>query len=253
MNLREAIGERELHHYTTYTSLEDILKDKYLEMKSYPGTPKGTSQLATVRKSMANKENLSNLSGGTEGGVKIIIDASKLSDTVRGAKVKTVAEFPVAYGSMLRQDFGKKNEKNFNKILKELKSIVEKYPVLLKKVEFRKTTTVHLKDLYGAKPYSAMKTFLKKWDIEQGINLIINTYRRYKAHLSEREGEERITLKRKDRLNTKLPLNKKYIKIELTKPYEARKFYKKKMKEVIVNNQELFVKNEFYKELMKGE
>ncbi len=252
MNLREAIGERELHHYTTYNSLEDILKDGFLKLSYYEGTKDGESQLSLVRPGMVNKENLSNLSSGASGGVKFIIDASKMSDNVRGAKFKTIAELPVMFKRQIEQMVGPSNKKNINKIMKELMSMLKTYPSYFS-ITPSHSTKEQVKKYYGDRAYKEVEKFIEKWNIKMTAPMsVMNVAKRYYKHTKEREGEERLTLKKKGMLHAKLPLNTKFMKIELTKPYpDMGDFYKRKMAKLIEKNKNLFVMNDIYKDIVK--
>lgn len=256
MTLREAIGERELHHYTIYHALENILKTGNLRLRDYVGTPKGTGQLATVRPSMISKENLENLSGGSNGGIKIIIDASKASDAVRGLKVKTIAELPLMFKEQIEGKVGKRNRNNIQKIMKELLSMLKIHPSLNSYLSTHETKE-KTKEIIGDKAFDAVKEFMDKWNIKltQPAELI-NTAKRYRRYVKEREGEERLTIKDtgRNKKHSFLPLNKKYIKIELMKqPNKAaglNKQYMEKLVRQMKKHKDLFIKNDIYKDII---
>ncbi|RLD64476.1 MAG: hypothetical protein DRJ01_00620 [Bacteroidetes bacterium] len=251
MNLKEAIGERELHHYTDYNSLESILDDGFLKLDYYEGTKDGESQLSLVRPGMVNKENLKNLSSGATGGVKFIIDASKMSDTVRGAKIKTIAELPIMFKRQIKSMMNYGRGKDVDKMLKEMETLSKKYPKLTTTLLPSGTTNEEMKKYLGDKTSAELNKFMYKWDMDKYPTTFLNAYRRYRKNSREREGEERLTLKSKNRLHARLPLSTKFMKIELTKPYQADKFYKEMLAKKIRKNKNLFVMNDIYKDIVK--
>lgn len=254
MNLREAIGERELHHYTKYVFLQNILKAGALRLNKYVGTPKGHGQLATVRPSMITKENLENLSSASDGGVKFIIDASKASDAVRGLKISPLAELPVMHREEIEKMVGPRNSKKINLIMKELVSLMKKYPKL---GSYTATydTKENTKEIFGEEAYDAVVKHMEKWNYSMTRpNHVMNVAKRYRKYTDSREGEERLTLKNKGQHEQSLPLNKKYIKIELTKPDDMNdRLYKEKLVREMKKNKDLFVQNDIFKDMIKEE
>ena len=249
-SLNEGIGERTLYHFTDYAALNDILKSEALKMRRYHGTEQGEVQLCTVRKSMECKAN--DLSGSSNGGVKIIIDASKLIDSVRGVKIKKVAEYPRVYMEdqrrNLQTDTGHKfTDKELNSLLKDIKTFQKKYnikPDTYKDIiDIPDEQINELKSL-SKKYYNVMVPHLVK------ILRTSTGSRGLKKYTQDREGEERIT--KKGRWDDQFPINKKYIKIEITKPSMLKAHVRntdddlKDLEKNMRKHKDLFVQNENY-------
>ena len=231
--LLEGVGPRTLLHYTDYHALKKILDTGKLEAFEYPGTKSNTKQIATVRPSMANKDNVKQLSSGTRGGVKIIIDASKMSDSARGAKIKTVAEFPIIH----KQEIKKKLNVSDRKLELVLKELDKHYK------RFGETED----DLVSDEAVKNLKMIEKKLGLTR-LKSAIASYELYLERRINREGEERITVKHP---KSSIPVNNKYIKIELMDPYEGKAFSSRVgAQKTIKKNKGLFVDNKHLKDIL---
>ena len=242
--LNEGIGERTLYHYTNWNYLLRILKSGHLKTAMYSGGNK-TFQISTVRPSKTDAKNLEMLSGSTDGGIKFIIDAAKLSDNVRGAKIKIIAEYPVIFAENIGDLAGVKGEKikpfvhQFGKDIKRItkeNNLKLKDKTTLSKLHFDEELSKKLKELPAYKKYTT--TLLTK---------MAGNYSIFRNTSKEREGEERITFKK----NTKIPLDTRYIKIEIEK---AHGFYsiltqdrRLEIIELMKKHKNLFVQNLLYK------
>lgn len=224
--LSEGIGERELHHYTDLLSLFDILKSKSIngfDYNSFLEGDKGKKVISTVRPSMANKKNLEKISGNASGGVKIIVDGSKLSDTVRGVKMKPIAEYPLIDMNVIKTTMkpGKKINTFLNKMFGLMKA--KQTAVIKDKIDKLLTDNIH----------------------EEKIDTVRTLTRAALRDFVHREGEERIVLKKGN-----LPLNAKYLKIELHNKLMHKRInsYRRKL---LLDNKKYFVINDVYKKLTK--
>jgi len=252
--LSEGIGKRVLHHYTNYDSLFNILKSKQLNAKKYPGTKKGTVQVATVRPSMSSSKNLGTLGSATDGGVKFIIDASNISDSVRGAKINTIAEIPYDTKkeiSKIHPSFFK-NEKKLNLLLKKIQKFV---PEDEKSFETRRMAPMKLtKVIVDKLKQDGVELEKDRYKNQEVLEKIVRLALFHTVMLRKREGEERITLKdlygKNSKNKTGLPLNKKYIKIELIKA--PKQYELKGLKEALLKNKNLFIQNDIYKKIVEG-
>ena len=245
--LTEGIGERTLYHYTNWGYLLRILKSGYLKTAMYSGGNK-TFQISTVRPSKTDQKNLEILSGSTDGGIKFIINASKLSDNVRGAKIKTIAEYPTVFaeniGDLARikgdkiKPFVHQFGKDRNKIIKE-NNLKLKDKTTLSKLHFDEELSKKLKELPSYKKYSLIL-----------LTKMSGNYSIFQNTSKEREGEERITFKK----NTKIPLDKRYIKIEIEKGHGFYNILDKERRLEIIKlmkkQKDLFVQNLLYKNII---
>ena len=202
---------------------------------------------------MASEDKLKDLSSGAAGGVKFIIDASKMSDTVRGAKIKTIAELPVMFKRQIKSMMKYGRGKDVDKMLKQMDALTKKHPKLRSVLLPSYSTNKEVEKYLGSENYKAIMQFMYKWDMDKYPTTFLSAYRRYKTNVREREGEERLTLKNKNKLHAKLPLNKKFMKIELTKDYESKdKFYRELLAKQLRKNKDLFIINDNYKKIVGG-
>jgi hypothetical protein len=205
---------RKLFHYTNTIALAGILKDGAIKLGNYDinletekkihqgrNEPLRVAELATVRPTMSHfiyRDGLSN----NMGFIKIIIKPHILSDKVRGIKVKPIAEFPLFAINTIRDEFIKIGNKkqlatvNANRVLAAFKKIVDD-PKL---------------DQQNEKQDEEFKKWLREsFTIELPVRTFIDAGDNMMAYIKAREGEERISLKKGDRI----PLNQNYISIEL--------------------------------------
>lgn len=222
--LSEGIGERELHHYTDIDGLFGILKSQTINGLNYTSFKgdKGKNSVATVRPSMSNEKNLDALSGSSSGGVKFIIDGSKLSDLVRGVKLKPLAEYPLTDMNVIRSTL--KPGKKLNPFLNSMFKLMKQKPSQEISNKISKLLSDNVKDGSEDTVRSLTKASLRDF--------------------IKREGEERIVLKKGS-----IPLNPKYIKIELDdkKNFKINSYRRK----LLLDNKKYFVINDIYKKLTK--
>jgi hypothetical protein len=240
--LIEGIGKRTLHHYTDYSSLLKILRDKKIDGYQYPGGKDDEVQVATVRPSMANPKNLKHLGSSTDGGVDFIIDASALSDKVRGAKIKTIAELPfVSLKEIRKKHPVLKDVKKTNALIKKIEKTIKK---VNKGKNYRAQELAHkvVNDLI----LNGVEILEDKYDNRDLLFFVVSKVIMLSRFHNNREGEERVSLKNK---KAGIPLNKKYIKIEL-KEFPPN-FSKKGLKEALLKNKDLFIQNNIYKEIIE--
>jgi hypothetical protein len=206
---------REVFHFTSTYGLAGILKDGYIKpsdfdvslqtakdvvaQSKYPDKG-GHPELAVVRPSMAHKKNIETLSENI-GLVKLIIKTHILTDKVRGTKIKPIAEFPIAAVMNLQDIF-----------------IEQGYVDEVAKVYAKKTIRkmAELKDKNGTT--KELKDWLEKsfkWKEEIPIKEIEDESGNAVHYTRHREGEERIELRKTDRI----PLDSVYLKIELQKGF----------------------------------
>jgi hypothetical protein len=243
----EAISPRELHHYTNYSSLLEILKSNSLKGSDYVGTKNKDDEISTVRPSMASKKNLAGLSSNTGGGVKIIFDGAKLSDTVRRVKLRTIAEYPV--DDIEGIEYILKNSK--------LPGKTEAQRLMKRLIAYYKKNPDDILELGDA---SEIEPILEKYGyivVGRAISLK-RMVKDFLKNIKKREGEERIVIKRGD----SIPLNPKYLKIELVSKMSGREKdrlehnykldkIKVELKQQLKKNKNLFVQNDIYKEMIK--
>ena len=229
-NLIEGIGERKLYHYTNFYALKDILASKQLKGFKYKIRGDEGYQIATVRPSMANKKNIGQLSKGTDQQeVRIIINASKLSDNIRGTKIRSIAEYPKEDTEKFKKLLGSRS-KEVNSFIKEINAYAKKYP------EYKnRNTPKGLRDI---------EKILKRYGVDKKEKEEALRFQLGLSHYSvNREGEERINIK-KDHI----PLSPNFIKIELLK--KPKGAWVRKM---VMDNRHYFVKNKVLEDLLKEE
>lgn len=234
--LKESIGEREYFHFTGYPELIKILKSNTLEGYYYETSNSKNKEICVLRPSMASNKNIESIGSNTDGGVKIIINASILSDKERGVKFSKIAEFPLKYKKIIQNRIGKNI--NFNSFIKELKDNIKKTNL---KVNRANVTKINNK----------MEHLWNKYELnEDQFLMIINFYVRYIQEVKHREGEERIQLKKG------IELNPKYIKIELKNSSrifnDLDSFDRKNIISLIKEKKNLFIHNKIYNDLIKG-
>ena len=201
---------RVLYHYTNTDNLAGIMKSGDLKPSDYEvnlatekkhATGRVTdrvAEIATVRPSMANRNNLKDLSANV-GFVKLIIKPHILADKVRGVRTKPIAEFPLDSIDRVRDEFirlGHRNAQatqNANKTLAFYRKLVDEGKT---EDELEKEFTKWLRQMFHIEfPVRSM--------LDAGNNMVY--------YLRNREGEERISLKKTD----SIPLNPVYLSIEL--------------------------------------
>jgi len=218
---------RDLYHYTNTRNLEGILKDGHLKTSDYEANTTATekrvihgepeyhpatgeayssSELATVRPSMSHETNVNANLSSNIGLVKFIIKPHILSDKVRGVRVRPIAEFPLFamkdVAEVMEDELGS-DPKTANKQAKE---ILKKGKEYYEKDEFRLASSF-ITWLKKSFPW-------KKWE-NVPTRRIYDRVAEYTDFIKEREGEERISLKKGD----KIPLDSRYLKIELLKGF----------------------------------
>jgi hypothetical protein len=207
---------RDLYHYTNTGNLEGILKDGHLKTSDYEanvdtekrvfhgkvGSDTSSSELATVRPSMAHKENVNSNLSGNIGLVKFIIKPHILSDKVRGVRVRPLAEFPLFamkdIAEVMEAETGS-DPKMANRQAKEILNKGREY---------------YDKDSSGFISWLRRSFDWTAWE-EVPTRQIYDRVTEYADYAREREGEERISLKK----NNKIPLDSRYLKIELLKGF----------------------------------
>ena len=247
ISINEGIGPRTLYHYTTLKNLYNILKDKKINANKYLGTPESSKQISTVRKSMDNINNRENLSRGANGGVKIIIDASKITDKIRGTKIKTIAELPVMYENGLREFVGLKKSKELRNFIDDIVRLLRRHKIDEENYYEKSKDSKVIKD-YKKTVLKNMKDSDEIKKLNKRILGVLSHLTTYKNLLNNREGEERITLK-----GDSLPLNPDYIKIELTKDdlFGFNYLQKIELAKRIRENKEFFKHNDVFKKIIK--
>jgi hypothetical protein len=244
--LSEGIGERTLFHYTNFSGLSGMLETNKLKGFNYYLGGNGKFQIATVRPGMAtDKGKVAKLSGATDGGIRIKIDAASLSDRARGVKIKSVAEYPISSLDIISQYSGVAKGKELNSFIKKLGRDIK---AIEKKTGIKATMT---------KSSKFVKEFLKvhrkeydKYGGDKDIQMLIEHYVGLIAEHKDREGEERISLKKGEGI----PLDHKYLEIEIQ---GTDKFFshmttrnQKKIQDLIKKRSRLFKKNDNYKKIM---
>ena len=204
--------KREMFHFTNIAGLAGILKDGYIKAGEYDVNlkterevsqgrtsedRKGNPELAVVRPSMAHRKNVESLSERT-GLVKIIIKTHILSDKMKGVKIRPIAEYPTWGTEDLQYTF---LDQDYTDV--EAKLAARK---VIKKMAELKDKNASNKDF---------EDWLKKnfkWKEDPPPFKAIEKAAGEATHYSRRrEGEERIELKKSDRI----PLNSVYMKVEL--------------------------------------
>ena len=244
--LEEGIGPRTLYHFTDAQGLLGILQSNVLLGQGYGSTTKhGKDDICLVRPSMAHKKNMEKLSSSSNGGVKLIIDASKLSDKVRGVKIRPVAEFPTVFLSFVRRITGFSTDK---KIYKVAKGVAEYHK---KKMEISKIKKGKKKEDYSKELQELHNEYYNRLKIHPSqLYDLSNKYVQLIAS-KNREGEERISVREGDAV----PINESYVKIEIM---DARKVFKETyaderndLLKAIRKNSKFFVRNDELKKLLE--
>jgi len=203
---------RKLFHYTNTIALAGILKDGAIKLSDYDinlatekkihqgqNEPSKVAELAMVRPSMSHPSYRKGLSENI-GLVKIIIKPHILSDKVRGVKIRPIAEFPLFAISTIRDEFikiGNKKQQataNANRVLAAFKRI-----------------TADEEDSQEEQDEEFERWLKKAFPIELPVKMFITAGDNMMTYIKTREGEERISLKKGDRI----PLSQNYISIEL--------------------------------------
>ena len=246
-----------LFHYTNPVALIDIINQNKLKGNLYDHRVtdiyggKGKYEIATVRPSRANTINKSYLSENVSG-IKIIIKLDVLNDKVKGVKAKPIAEYPVSYLkeliALLMDAFNQPYRGMFYK-----KNYEKKARDLIKYIQINTKKEVSVREL------------IKEWLKKQGINTedlipgllsdLESEYNSFRHATKNREGEERIVIKR----DTGIPLDKSYLKIEFTpEMLDIIRQYKKNHLNEILNQlfrtikkrPELFVQNKIFTKVL---
>jgi hypothetical protein len=202
---------RTLLHFTNTSALAGIFKDGGLKLSDYDvnihtekkiqqgsNEPSKVSELATVRPSLSHKQLLPDLSSNI-GLVKLKIRTDILSDKVRHVKIRPIAEFPLDSINNIRNEFIKiGNSKN--------QATQNAHRVL---AAFKRITNNEKKEEEQNKDF---EDYLKKaFHVDLPIKLFIQAGENMMFYLQNREGEERVSLKKGEFI----PLNSSYISIEL--------------------------------------
>jgi hypothetical protein len=230
-----------ISHYTSAQYLILMLQQNALKGSEYSfslSKEKEPNEVSTMRKSMdplnilnaplskeqkekytkRGVEKLDRVSS-TQKDVEIKIFQDKLKNTLRRAKTNKINEVPLMIKERLKKDM--------IAILKGNEKLKPIYELLLK--DFDKGLKEYLK--------------LKKDDLDEKDFLEIESkINQYKKILASREGEERV--------EGNIPLDSKYLEIKLLPRILENKKNLKRLKEEIAKREELFVKDETYKEFM---
>lgn len=216
MNLKEFLflesaAPRIVYHYTNRKSLYEILKSGFLKMQKYETSLGGKKvrELSVVRPTMVPVLSAPppvELSANI-GRVRFKIKPHILTSKVRGARIKPIAELPLEQDIIFDEkindavpNYTNKEKKGLKrKIIKIIKEVSKKEGKRGKHVEFR----MRLKKEIGIESIT---------DIAFGFLLCFDKITR--EH-KRREGEERISIKEKNKKLVKIPLDKNYLKIEL--------------------------------------
>ena len=210
MNLKELLLEsgpsRVLYHFTSIERLQDILKDGFLEGKPYEvsSTSKdfencmksdSPNELCLIRQSMAR--NIKGVSVKPPE-VRFVFQIDKLRDSVRGLKVKSIAEYPKKYIKnvrlILKTRISEKNDKEIDALARKVIRDAE---------NFRNQRGKVYKEVKSGlnKAHDQVWTKLSLQRLITALEDIVYSQKR-------REGEERVVA-------DKIPLNKKYMSIEI--------------------------------------
>jgi 6-pyruvoyl-tetrahydropterin synthase len=267
MDLKDYIilneGNYKLHHYTTLKNLLSILLHNKLKGNIYPASD--DLAIATVRPSMASKKNLDSLSKNTKDrGVLFIFDTNKLNNV----KVKPVSEFQHQILADLKRDF-KLTNSEINKLIKDINDktgVIDK----ISRVETRYRAIEVAKKFAKENHEKLLKILIKNPKIKKIFSNISNEENKalkdvkllklqsnllklitFNYWSKNREGEERIELKKNA---DSLKLDPKYIKVQITNPKGELKlndFGKKMLRKEIEKRDDLFIKDDNYKRLIK--
>ena len=203
---------RKLFHYTNTIALAGILKDGAIKLSDYDinlatekkihqgqNEPTKVAELAVVRPSMSHSINRNSLSNNI-GLVKIVVKPHILADKVRGVKVKPIAEFPLFAINTIRDEFIKIGNKK-----QQATANASRVLAAFKRITSDEEDTEEEQD-------EEFERWLKKaFPIELPVKMFISAGDNMMTYVKAREGEERISLKKGDRI----PLSQNYISIEL--------------------------------------
>lgn len=243
MNLAKLIKEEmsdSLTHYTDSKGLLAILRDGKLRGREYFHNKNDLTkkyefvkELCLVRKTNKNFKELSKATANSV--AKFHFDFDNIKN-IRGVKKPyPIAELPIGYFEEIKWFFNraiqdgktKLNYKDALKVLKEIKS--------------GKIKTVGQLNNYMMNIDSEIITTKRYRDIVKNFKL-------YRISLQQREMEERIDLTKAE-----IPLNPKYIKIELIKPIDHFIYgdpLKKMIQMEYFRNKELFVNNKYLEKVI---
>jgi len=277
-SLRDITTENVLYHGTTLEHLFGILDSGYLKGVFY--TSKATEkdrelnyakEIATARKSSITKINFAKDDSSKKaikkslseniGCVMIHLYKDRVTSGVRGAKVKPIAEIP-------------------KRAMQEIKDFFEKLGIEYKK-EYLDTLLNYYRYYAKTKKYANNKIgdslandIATMFHIDKekfDINDVLYSLRDFDKFLIDREGEERFILS-SNRVEG-IPVDPRFMKIEFVEnPIEeakdiidnalyynikffgasnSKKDIKREMLEIINKNQEIFIKNKYYNDLIK--
>ena len=235
MKLHESLTPRILFHYTNAKNLNSILKSGKLKgqwYKTKATNKKNKLEIATVRPSAVTKD-FKKLSHSI-GNVRVVIDAEKVSQR---AKIAPVSE-------------------HTKEAIESVGSVFKKYNYEMSNIEANKKATKFL--FYLNKNNINNKELIIK-NLEKEIpsiktgdidGIIIEKFyydKHSKGNLGRREGEERI-------IANSVPLNSKYIKIELLPDFikNLKNLDKEELLKNIIKNKYLFIKNKTFNDITKG-
>jgi hypothetical protein len=245
--LSEGIGKRTLLHFTDPSYLKDIFKSKMLKGFKYKYNNSGELKtVATVRPGMANKKNVDKLSHASGGGIKIIIDAEKLSDSLRGVKIKPFAEFPMSAFERIRIHSGKTKQ--------EMQAVINSFnkDVGANYRKFYKGKTSEEISIANKRIRALLSPIQKKHNLDNTtFSMIRNKYMDYLDTIVNREGEERIVLKGEG-----IPLDSKYMKFQIMKKSDEKireeLSYDPDLPKIIMKNKGMFIQDENFDRFVKG-
>ena len=206
MNLKELLLEsgpsRVLYHFTSIENLRKILRDGFLKGKPYNISSVSKKdcgdvpeEICLVRKSMSRNIDSVSIKNAD---VRFVLQIDKMRDSVRGTKIKPIAEFPKQHIKKIKTMLGMRmpevKESRINYLAKELirdsKSFIKKQGKLHNEIGYKlhQESGKHFADVT--------------------IDRLISLLKALKTDQKYREGEERIVA-------PKVPLNKKYMTIEI--------------------------------------
>ncbi len=252
MKLKELLIEngpqRVLYHFTELDNLYLILKDGYLKTKKYQSGTKGyfdvcrvpvtgsaqkevqDKELCVIRKSMVGL--IKKIAIGNPD-AKFTFQIDKMRDLVRGIKVKPIAEYPLdTYKSVAKtlRTYGeiKIQPKQAMRLAQKIIQDIDNFQSIKKRVAKRGKFFNDILQKYGKAAITEIR-----WNLKP-----------FRKYIVAREGEERLVG------IDKIPLNSKYMTIEIMRAPNTYLISKYENKEEILKNlkkhSSLFVKNKNY-------
>ena len=203
-------------HRTDIYGLYGILSSKKLKGSIYSySIENGKEELCVLRKSVdsivkRNQKRIEELSGGAAGGIKIYLYPKRITSSVRGTRIKPISEYN-------RVDM-KEKEKYLTKLLKnciinDKKTIKKVLEDFFKSADWKENSK-RTKDFYS---YFYNKYINKNLVNEDQIKYLLSSYFSFSQTLKKnsgtknREGEERISFRKEN----KIPLNKLLMRIRI--------------------------------------